>query len=502
MISLLKRAGIGPYIALAAFSLVPVAQAQYTTFEDPGAFSGDEELIDFNNLGAQGDPVAEINGVTFTLDTSGLAPRYSNQDPSPRPFDPQNIGAIDAAAAGAPFNPYDDLVIGFPDDMGRVSFAISANPSNTVNVTATKDGDTVAQIPFNTSAAGGFNFFGFETDQPFDEILIEVGDTIGFGFWRLDNLRYETGIADADGDGVEDDLDNCPLEPNADQSDMDADGLGDACDQCPLDPENDADGDGACGDVDADVDFNKSKAQVDFDKGEIEVEAGLSLPTGYWTDNLDPTGSAKLVIGGNDSPAAVDQGSISFEVKGDPPKKWKYTDKDAVIGVTKFEVDWKGAEFDYETENDLKLETIFIGATETTLLIDAKKIDGAFTVNVHDTMISYDANRNIVSNVDYEADDDENEKVYFTLPYELMPDMTLMITYAGGAETASVANHYKEGSVNFKVEGLFDTALYPDAGNTTPATLEIFLSLGDTVFGNGFIDSADWDKIEADKWKR
>ena len=38
---------------------------------------------------------------------------------------------------------------------------------------------------------------------------------------------------DTDGDGVTNDADNCPLDPNADQTDADDDGKGDACDDCP-----------------------------------------------------------------------------------------------------------------------------------------------------------------------------------------------------------------------------------------------------------------------------
>jgi uncharacterized membrane protein len=63
---------------------------------------------------------------------------------------------------------------------------------------------------------------------------------------------------DADGDGFGDPghptnlcpADDCPLDPNPDQSDRDGDGRGDACDICPLDAANDADHDGVCGDAD------------------------------------------------------------------------------------------------------------------------------------------------------------------------------------------------------------------------------------------------------------
>ncbi|MBZ0205620.1 MAG: thrombospondin type 3 repeat-containing protein, partial [Flavobacteriales bacterium] len=54
-------------------------------------------------------------------------------------------------------------------------------------------------------------------------------------------------LADADGDGVCDSADNCPLIANPFQEDLDADSYGDACDNCPNDPnpmQEDSDGDG------------------------------------------------------------------------------------------------------------------------------------------------------------------------------------------------------------------------------------------------------------------
>lgn len=62
---------------------------------------------------------------------------------------------------------------------------------------------------------------------------------------------------DYDGDGWEDDADNCPRVANPDQADRDGDGVGDACDNCPDTPnadQSDIDGDGAGDACDSDID--------------------------------------------------------------------------------------------------------------------------------------------------------------------------------------------------------------------------------------------------------
>lgn len=44
-------------------------------------------------------------------------------------------------------------------------------------------------------------------------------------------------ILDSDGDGVDDPVDNCPLDANPGQEDGDGDGIGDVCDYCPASPD-------------------------------------------------------------------------------------------------------------------------------------------------------------------------------------------------------------------------------------------------------------------------
>jgi hypothetical protein len=71
-------------------------------------------------------------------------------------------------------------------------------------------------------------------------------------------LQISLDIPDTDGDGLRDDVDNCPNLSNADQTELDGDAVGDACDNCPgmsNVSQADTDGDGigdACDDGDGD----------------------------------------------------------------------------------------------------------------------------------------------------------------------------------------------------------------------------------------------------------
>ena len=86
-----------------------------------------------------------------------------------------------------------------------------------------------------------------------DDPNTDQTDTDGDGIGDVcDNCAGASnqGQIDNDVDGIGDVCDNCAFDQNADQSDGDGDSVGDVCDVCPDDPLNDIDGDGVCGDVD------------------------------------------------------------------------------------------------------------------------------------------------------------------------------------------------------------------------------------------------------------
>ena len=99
------------------------------------------------------------------------------------------------------------------------------------------DGDGVGNVCDNCASTHNFNQSDFDGD--------EIGDL-------CDNCpdTANQNQADSDGDVVGNACDNCPDTVNQNQADSDGDGIGNFCDTCALDPDNDADGDGVCGDVD------------------------------------------------------------------------------------------------------------------------------------------------------------------------------------------------------------------------------------------------------------
>lgn len=75
---------------------------------------------------------------------------------------------------------------------------------------------------------GRLNGTPSESDIRSDAVVIEVEDAGGFK--ETQSYTLDTVASDIDDDGFENDVDNCPNDPNPDQSDVDGDGIGDVCD--------------------------------------------------------------------------------------------------------------------------------------------------------------------------------------------------------------------------------------------------------------------------------
>ncbi|WP_338046434.1 thrombospondin type 3 repeat-containing protein [Polyangium spumosum] len=118
-------------------------------------------------------------------------------------------------------------------------FSGNGNEGGTVTVTGDFTGSVTSRIVLGDKKRSGGSFDAACTADPFEgKECAPAGSKIAFDFpeWSCHGdicpvaSEGSCQAADADGDAIPDDQDNCPKQANTEQSDTDHDGIGDACD--------------------------------------------------------------------------------------------------------------------------------------------------------------------------------------------------------------------------------------------------------------------------------
>ena len=129
---------------------------------------------------------------------------------------------------------------------------------------------------------------------------------------------FKNPNCDSDGDGINNQDDNCPLDFNPDQADSDGDGIGDACDDDNTDADADADADADVdADADADVDAD-ADADVDADAdADVDADADADVDADADADvdaDADADGVVNLCTADAGDPGLLTTNTLGQEI--------------------------------------------------------------------------------------------------------------------------------------------------------------------------------------------
>ncbi len=239
--------------------------------------------VHFNNAG----PAYKVN-VFIDSDGDGIP---DSNDPCPN-SDPPGSACVPSGST-APVNPLPGVWITLPpiNSGGVITAEATSNPSPPTNFRIPA-GHLYYHVTFSGDLGGGAAKVCLKyTDSPNEQNYkvkhgVDSNNDQIVDFWEdLPTVSQDediniicvmttsfspfvVGEPDTDGDGIADSADNCLNTPNPTQTNSDNDALGNACDACPNDGNNDADGDGICGDWEDSHGLNPddvADAQLDFD---------------------------------------------------------------------------------------------------------------------------------------------------------------------------------------------------------------------------------------------
>ena len=244
-----------------------------------------------------------------------------------------------------------------------------------------------------------------------------------------------------------------------------------------------------------------TKAEVEWEKaGEkpnrVKIHGKVAMPVGKDYYQVNPLGKATLGI--SSASNALGQ-NVVFQVKGDYGSKWEYKADPSGIGISKYEIDWQGAKFDYNRE--IRLKANHLGNNSTTLEIDRKDLAEAIVISVSDITIHIDPT-GAVSAVpeSLKVDIDDDGEIEVELPFALAMNTAFSVTHGTTSYTVKVGDYYSAAVGKFELMGRFD----PNGlnGTSRPATLDFGITFGDQGFPGVFqILERDWAQLKNVEWK-
>ena len=241
------------------------------------------------------------------------------------------------------------------------------------------------------------------------------------------------------------------------------------------------------------------KVEIDWPKpgetlAEVKIHGTVALPDGILPAEVVPLGSLTMDIAGQ--PVLAE--SLSLNVFGSDNNKWDFKSLPPGLGISQFAIHWDGANFDYK--DVVRLKTEFIGLTETALSVSQDASNHVVVLAINGITATIVDGVCTVDPLTVPCEIDEDGEATVTLPFELLPEMQIVLTIGTWAPSIiPVADHYTAAGGKFKLDATVDPL---GLTGDSLATMALRMTLGADGFpGSVGVSEAEWKKLSTKEWK-